>query len=96
MGRQYNVAVKKSSYFTDQFKFALIQKTNVMTLIRMDICRCPCHTTPGMKHVRPCCSVCPTCGQNIADHSYRNHIEDCGKDVKQLDQKINEQKPTQE
>ena len=42
-----------------------------------DECRCPCHSTPGMKHVVACCVQCPKCGKNIVSLCYDSHVERC-------------------
>ena len=37
-------------------------------------CKCPCHASSGkMKHVRMCCSQCPSCKRRIARRSGLPH-----------------------
>ncbi len=44
----------------------------------IDICRCDCHTSRGVKHCVPCCYPCSVCGERIENgcmsaHKRRRH-----------------------
>jgi Cft2 family RNA processing exonuclease len=41
------------------------------------ICDCNCHISKDIVHCRPCCYICPKCGERIVTHMYKDHIENC-------------------
>ena len=46
-----------------------------------EICHCPCHTSKThIVHVIACCYPCKSCGKNIKDEFYNEHVKKCGKE----------------
>ena len=46
-------------------------------------CKCPCHTTKGMTHIRACCQVCQICGLNINLGMISEHKQVCHPETEQ-------------
>lgn len=43
---------------------------------QLELCKCECHTKPGIKHVIPCCITCEYCGKHIR-YYYKHHTLNC-------------------
>lgn len=43
---------------------------------QLELCKCECHTKPGIKHVIPCCIKCEYCGKHIRFY-YKHHTLHC-------------------
>jgi Smr domain len=42
-----------------------------------EVCNCPCHTSPHIVHVVPCCTRCPHCRQKISNYFFTEHVGRC-------------------
>ena len=40
----------------------------------LEICRCRCHRSSGVKHIMACCFRCPSCGRQT---KRRHNVERC-------------------
>ncbi|MDO8669357.1 MAG: hypothetical protein Q7K65_03625 [Candidatus Buchananbacteria bacterium] len=72
----YDEHVKKCEAVANDFSLELFKKFEK----ELEICHCPCHSGPSVKHIMPCCLKCPHCGKNIKTLYYSEHIEQCRPD----------------
>ena len=47
-----------------------------------DVCTCPCHQDPQVRHIMPCCRECSKCKKNIELVKANEHEEHCAVEQK--------------